>query len=103
MLTKTVTRLELTEKIRKDSGLSRAQSLNAIDVVLQEMVRCLKTEREVKIPLFGVFSLRHKRARMGRNPRTMEEATISERNVVRFRVSRLMKERVEVSCRKKQK
>ena len=95
MLSKTVTRASLSENVRKAADLNRTEALEAIDVVLREITSLLKTGTVVKIPLFGVFFMRHKSARQGRNPRTMKDAVISERNVVAFRVSRLMKERVE--------
>ena len=99
MTSKTVTRASLSESVRKAAGLNRTDALDAIDCVLKEVTDILKTGAEIKIPLFGVFFMRHKKPRQGRNPRTMKEALISERNVVAFRVSRLMKERVEKGCK----
>lgn len=101
MSDKTVTRAEIAETIRKKCQLSRSQASDYVEVIVDQLTSSIKKEKEVKIPLFGVFYTRHKSARVGRNPKTMKEATISERDVVSFRVSRLMKERVNDALSKK--
>lgn len=103
MDSKTVTRADLSEVVRKKCSLSRAQALHAIEVIMKEIADSLQQKREVKVPLFGVFFVRHKKERMGRNPRTLEAAKISERHVVGFRVSRLMKDRVDEACKRRAK
>lgn len=101
MANKTITRADLSDVICRKTNLSRTQALDFISVALREITRGLKKSKEVKLPLFGVFFVRHKNARTGRNPRTLEDAIISERNVTGFRVSRVMKERVNDSLTKK--
>ncbi len=103
MSDKTVTRAEIGEAIRKKCSLPRTQAVDYVEVILNEITQSLKTEKEVKIPLFGVFFTRHKKPRIGRNPKTMKETTISERDVVSFRMSRVAKDRINSSLSKPKK
>tara|TARA_R110002050_G_scaffold22469_2_gene61276 strand:+ start:1642 stop:2025 length:384 start_codon:yes stop_codon:yes gene_type:complete len=101
MTGKTVTRAEIAESLRKKCGLKREDAFEAIDVILHDMVSLFKKDEEVKVPLFGVFYTRQKSERIGRNPKTMEEAVIKPRRVVGLRISRLLKTRVNDACKKK--
>jgi len=101
MKNETVTRAQISDALRKRLGLTRSQSLSSIDCVLDEITEILKEDKEVKLPLFGVFFSRQKKERMGRNPKTLEEAKISARRVTGFRLSRLMKDRIDMSIKKK--
>jgi integration host factor subunit alpha len=98
---KTVTRVQLSQALRKKVALSRKESLWSIEAVLNEISAVLKENKSIKIPLFGVFFSREKKERMGRNPKTLKGALISARKVPGFRVSRLMKDRVDLSLKKK--
>jgi integration host factor subunit alpha len=97
---KTLTRLALSGTLRKRYGVKREESMEIINAVFDEIIHALKKDQEVKIPLFGVFFSRRKKERIGRNPRTLEEAVISSRRVMGFRPSRLMKSSVNDSCKK---
>lgn len=99
MITKTLTRMELCDSLRKKMGLTRDEGMNMIDAVLDEISKTLLGDQEVKIPLFGVFLSRIKKERIGRNPKTLEEAIISSRRVVGFRPSRILKGLVTEGCR----
>jgi integration host factor subunit alpha len=99
----TITRSHLSTGLRQRCNLGREEAYNTIDVVLSEIVEILKHNQEVKIPLFGVFFARQKKERIGRNPRTLVAAKISARRVVGFRVSRLMKDRVDSALKKTKK
>jgi len=101
MKNETVTRAQISDALRKRLGLTRSQSLSSIDTILDEITEVLKEDEEVKLPLFGVFFARQKKERIGRNPKTLEEAKISARRVTGFRLSRLMKDRVDMSMKKK--
>jgi integration host factor subunit alpha len=97
---KTLTRLTLSGVLRKRHGVKRAESMEIITAVFDEIIHALKKGQEVKVPLFGVFFSRRKKERIGRNPRTLEEAVISSRRVTGFRPSRLMRFAVNDSCKK---
>lgn len=94
MSNKTLTRMDLTEAVFREVGLSRNESSALVDSVLQHISDALVTGQQVKISSFGTFSLRDKNARLGRNPKTGEEVPISPRRVLTFRPSHIMKERV---------
>ncbi|NBB97901.1 MAG: integration host factor subunit alpha [Alphaproteobacteria bacterium] len=94
MSDKTLTRMDLTEAVFREVGLSRNESSVLVDSVLQHISDALVAGEQVKISSFGTFSTRDKNARMGRNPKTGEEVPISPRRVLSFRPSHLMKDRV---------
>ncbi len=94
MSSKTLTRMDLTEAVFREVGLSRNESASLVDAVLQHVSDALARGEQVKISSFGTFSVRDKNARVGRNPKTGEEVPISPRRVLTFRPSHLMKERV---------
>jgi len=94
MSEKTLTRVDLSEAIFNEVGLSRNESAALVQSVLQHMSDALVEGENVKISSFGTFSLRDKNARVGRNPKTGEEVPISPRRVLTFRPSNLMKDRV---------
>ena len=84
---KTVTRVNITEAIYEQIGLSRKDSNDVLDMVINEIRNELSAGNDVKIASFGTFSLRKKNARLGRNPRTGKEAEISARTVISFKPS----------------
>ena len=90
----TITRAQLSEAVYEEVGLSRNESADLVEAVLEEMVNALSDGETVKISSFGTFSLRDKTARVGRNPKTGEEAPIAPRRVLTFRPSHIMKDRV---------
>ncbi|MCV6598461.1 MAG: integration host factor subunit alpha [Mangrovicoccus sp.] len=91
---KTLTRMDLSEAVFREVGLSRNESAQLVESVLDHMSDALVAGESVKISSFGTFNVRSKTARVGRNPKTGEEVPISPRRVLTFRPSHLMKERV---------
>ncbi|MFV1876933.1 integration host factor subunit alpha [Nioella sp.] len=91
---KTLTRMDLSEAVFREVGLSRNESAGLVERVLELMSDSLVDGEQVKISSFGTFSVRSKTARVGRNPKTGEEAPIPPRRVLTFRPSHLMKDRV---------
>lgn len=94
MSDKTLTRMDLSEAVFQEVGLSRNESADLVESVLTHMSDALAAGESVKISSFGTFGVRDKSARIGRNPKTGEEVPISPRRVLTFRPSHLMKERV---------
>jgi len=99
MTDKTLTRMELSEAVFQEVGLSRNESADLVESVLQHMSDALAHGDSVKISSFGTFGIRDKTARIGRNPKTGEEVPIHPRRVLTFRPSHLMKERVSAGNR----
>ena len=94
MSEKTLTRMDLSEAVFREVGLSRNESAQLVESVLKHMSDALVRGESVKVSSFGTFSVREKAARMGRNPKTGEEVPIHPRRVLTFRPSHLMKDRV---------
>ena len=94
MTDKTLTRMDLSEAVFREVGLSRNESAQLVESVLDHMSDALVKNEQVKISSFGTFSVRDKSARVGRNPKTGEEVPINPRRVLTFRPSHLMKDRV---------
>lgn len=90
----TVTRAQLTEAVYQEVGLSRNESSELIETVLEEITRSLETGDSVKISSFGSFSVRQKGERIGRNPKTGDEVPILPRRVLVFRPSQVLKARI---------
>jgi len=95
MAGKTVTRADLSEALHEEIGLSRQECSGLVERVLDMIVETLERGETVKLSGFGVFQVRDKRARMGRNPKTGEPAAIVPRRVISFRASQLMKAKVD--------
>lgn len=92
MTQETVTRAHLSEAIYQEVGLSRNESADLLEMVLEEMSAALESGENVKISSFGSFILRDKGERLGRNPKTGEEVPISPRRVLSFRPSQILKD-----------
>jgi len=91
----TVTRADLCEAVHEEVGLTRQDCGELVERVLELMALALEQGEQVKLSGFGVFQVRAKRARMGRNPKTGEPAAIEPRRVIGFRASQVMKARVD--------
>ena len=88
---KTLTRMDLAEGVYHAVGLSRKLSADLVDAVFDEVIAVLERGETVKLSTFGNFSVRSKRARMGRNPKTGVAVPITPRRVLVFRASHILK------------
>jgi integration host factor subunit alpha len=91
---KTVTRVSITEAIYEEIGLSRKDSGDVLDMIIEEIKSELSKGNDVKISSFGTFALRKKSARIGRNPKTGVEAAITPRTVISFKPSQILRKAV---------
>jgi integration host factor subunit alpha len=91
--------MDLSEAVFREVGLSRNESAQLVERVLEMMSDALVEGQQVKLSSFGTFSVRSKTARIGRNPKTGQEVPISPRRVLTFRPSHLMKDRVAAGNR----
>jgi integration host factor subunit alpha len=94
MTEKTLTRMDLAEAVYTEVGLTRRAAQQLVDEVFEELSRVLEKGETVKLSTFGNFSVRAKRQRMGRNPKTGVEVPITPRKVLTFRASHILKDRV---------
>jgi len=90
----TLTRAEIAERLNRQIGLSRAESAQIVEQVLELVAVALENGENVKISSFGTFVLRDKNERIGRNPKTGVEVPITPRRVLTFRPSQALRDRV---------
>lgn len=94
MENRTITRADLAEAVYEEVGLSRNESADLVEAVLDEISDVLVKGDNVKISSFGSFSVREKGERIGRNPKTGVEVPILPRKVLVFRASHVLKDRI---------
>tara|TARA_B100001057_G_scaffold272158_1_gene272426 strand:- start:136 stop:435 length:300 start_codon:yes stop_codon:yes gene_type:complete len=87
---------DLVNLVYMQIGFSKQISENLIDDFLLTIIKNIKSEKKLKLSKFGTFSLRKKKSRMGRNPKTKESKVISSREVVLFKPSKEFKEFVNM-------
>ncbi|MEM7170988.1 MAG: integration host factor subunit alpha [Pseudomonadota bacterium] len=97
MAEQTVTRADLSEAVYQEVGLSRNESADLVESVLDIIASALVKGEMVKLSSFGSFSVREKGQRIGRNPKTGEEVPILPRRVLVFRASHVLKNRINGS------
>jgi integration host factor subunit alpha len=94
-MARTLTRADLCEAVHEEVGLTRQDCSELVEQTLDLMAGALENGQAVKLSGFGVFQVRSKRARVGRNPKTGEPAAIQPRRVIGFRASQVMKARID--------
>ncbi|HXN87752.1 MAG TPA: integration host factor subunit alpha [Methylocella sp.] len=91
---RTVTRVDLAEAVYRCVGLSRKESAILVESVLDELADALIGGESVKLSSFGRFLVRAKSERIGRNPKTGIEVPITQRRVMVFKPSNVLKARI---------
>ena len=91
---KNFNRKNLSNKIYRNLGFSKNFSSTIIDNFFETLINELIKSNKVKISSFGTFKVINKKGRIGRNPKTKIEAIITPRKVVKFKPSRLIKEKL---------
>ena len=91
---KTVTRADLAEAVYRKVGLSRTESAELVESVLNEICDAIVRGESVKLSSFATFQVRDKNERVGRNPKTGEEVPILPRRVMTFKSSNVLKSRI---------
>jgi len=91
---KTLTRADLAEAVYRKVGLSRTESAELVEAVLDEICDAIVRGETVKLSSFATFHVRDKNERIGRNPKTGEEVPILPRRVMTFKASNVLKGRI---------
>ncbi len=91
-----LTKKDLVNLIYMQLGFSKQISENLIEDFLSTIVSNIKEEKKLKLSKFGTFTIRQKKSRIGRNPKTKETKVISSRDVVLFKPSKVFKEFVNL-------
>tara|TARA_Y100000022_G_C13040089_1_gene279583 strand:- start:261 stop:554 length:294 start_codon:yes stop_codon:yes gene_type:complete len=89
-----LTKKEIINSIYMQLGYSKKLIENVLEDIFDILIESLKSQGKVKISNFGTFILRHKKPRLGRNPKTKKETIISERNVILFKPSKFLKNQI---------
>jgi len=92
-----LTKKDLVNLVYMQLGFSKQISDNLIDDFFHTIVENLIREKKLKISKFGTFSIREKKQRVGRNPKTKEEKIITKRNVVLFKPSKEFKDFINLN------
>ncbi|MBA4802076.1 MULTISPECIES: integration host factor subunit alpha [Euryhalocaulis] len=94
-MSKTLTRADLAEAVYEEIGLSRQDSTELVESLLDTISSRLAQGQSVKLSSFGAFNVRDKNGRIGRNPKTGEEVPIEPRRVLVFKPSQVLKDRID--------
>ena len=97
---RTLTRAHLTEALHDEVGLTRQDCAGLVERTLDLVTEAMERGETVKLSGFGVFEVRSKRERLGRNPKTGAPATIEPRRVIGFRASQVIKARIDSALAK---
>ena len=92
-----LTKKDLVNHIYMQLGFSKQISENLIEDFLATITANIKEDEKLKLSKFGTFTIREKKSRIGRNPKTKERKVISSRNVVLFKPSKDFKDFVNIS------
>ena len=91
-----LTKNDLVNLIYMQLGFSKQVSENLINDFLLSIIQNIKNEKKIKLSKFGTFTVRKKKSRIGRNPKTKETKIISSRDVVLFKPSKFFKEYINL-------
>ena len=91
-----LTKKDLVNLVYMQLGFSKQISENLIDDFFSTIVSNIKSEEKLKLSKFGTFSIREKKSRIGRNPKTKESKVITSRKVVLFKPSKEFKDFVNM-------
>ena len=85
-----ISRDEIAEAMKSEFGFNRKLCLDIVNDIIEIIIEGLQSDNTVKIHNFGTFKLNNKKGRIGRNPKTKEEFSISSRNVITFKASKVL-------------
>ena len=89
-----LTRMDIVSVVHEKCGISKTDSSALLEQLIDEIINALCREDAVKLVSFCNFQVRHKRARVGRNPKTKVNYSITRRKVVTAKFSRLFKDSI---------
>lgn len=98
-----ITKAHLVNHLYVKLGISKRESKRIVDLFFAQMVQVLQRGEDVKLSGFGGFSLRNKKERPGRNPRTGEMVSVSARRVVTFKAGEKLKAKISAYAKSKEK
>ena len=90
------TREDIAESLHTDFGLTKKDCAIFVNDIIEIIIEGLKSSGYVKIHNFGSFKVTRKKSRIGRNPKTMEDVMIGERNVIKFKPSKIILDHINI-------
>ena len=90
----TLTKANIVDTIHNDLGFPKNRSAELIEILLEQIKSTLEKGEDVLISGFGKFCIKNKKERRGRNPATGDDMMLSQRQVVTFRCSHLLREKI---------
>ena len=90
----TLTKAKIVDAIHNELGFPKNRSAELIEILLEQIKTTLEKSEDVLISGFGKFCVKHKKERRGRNPATGEDMMLTQRRVVTFRCSHLLREKI---------
>ena len=93
-MSRTITKKELVSRIAEKTEQTKVVTKEVIQLFLDEIISELGQGNRLEFREFGVFEIKERAARKAQNPRTLEKVYVPAKKVVKFKVGRLMKERV---------
>jgi integration host factor subunit beta len=93
----TITKKDLVNRIAERTGETKVVTKSIIQMFLDEIIGELSRGNRLEFRDFGVFEVKPRRARRAQNPRTLEKVNVPPKRVVKFKVGRVMRERVSDS------
>ena len=92
-----ISRDEIAESMKKEFGFNRKLCLDIVNDIVDIIIEGLQSDKKVKIHNFGTFKMNNKKSRIGRNPKTKEEYSISSRNVITFKPSKILLKYININ------
>ncbi|MDH5543848.1 MAG: integration host factor subunit alpha [Nitrospinota bacterium] len=89
-----MTKIDIVNRVLEQAGLQKPEAEEAVETIIDFIKKSLGTGESVILRRFGSFQVRQKNERIGRNPKTGEEASITARKVVRFKAGKYFKSAV---------
>jgi len=87
-------KIDLIDTISKQTNIKRSEAKNSIEIILEEISLAIISGKGVEVRGFGGFQKRHRKSRIGTNPKTGEKAEVSEKFVPFFKPGKLLKKAV---------
>ena len=91
---KTITRTNFCDSFSSQFLLQQSRACFLLEIIIDEIIDSLSSTETLKISSFGTFVVHHKKQRLGRNPKTGQEALISARKSISFRPSQILRDKV---------
>ena len=89
-----MTKADIADRIYEKIGITKREAVDVVEMVLEIMKRTLESGEKIKVAGFGNFEVRKKDDRIGRNPQTGETITITSRQVLTFKSSHILKDKI---------